>query len=258
MSADEFAAYAEIYDAWVATAPITVHHVPFYVEEFVKTGGACVELGVGNGRITVEAARRGVDITGVDVSPAMLALCRRRAEEAGVAQRVKLIEADMRSFRLPAPASLITIPFSSIGHVTTLEGKAEVFRQVHSQLAPGGRFVFDTLVYDPTFAEKYAGAARLRSEHRDPATGEDVVLWVSTNYDVPKQGIRIVAWADRLDADGVVKSRRYCRMNFSWIEPTQTRGLLEDAGFTIEECFGKFDRTPLTPESKWQIWVAHA
>src|SRR6185295_2487603 len=84
---DEFAAYAAIYDAWVATGPATIRHVPFYVDEFVRCGGPCVELGVGNGRITVEAARRGVEITGVDVSPAMLALCRRRAEEAGVAER---------------------------------------------------------------------------------------------------------------------------------------------------------------------------
>src|SRR5207253_1665586 len=113
---DEFAAYAEIYDAWVATAPVTRHHVAFYVEEFLRAGGPCVELGVGNGRITVEAARRGVDITGVDVSPAMLALCRRRAETAGVAEKLRLIEADMRSFALPAPAALISIPFSTVGH----------------------------------------------------------------------------------------------------------------------------------------------
>lgn len=255
---DEFAPFADIYDAWVATAGQTQHHVAFYVDEFVHAGGPCVELGVGNGRITVEAARRGVDITGVDVSPAMLALCRSRAVAAGVGDKVKLIESDMRAFRLPAPATLIAIPFSTIGHLVSLEDKAAAFRHVHSQLAPGGRLVFDSLIFDPKFAAAHANVPRLRSEHRDEKTGEDVVTWQTASYDYKKQGIRIVAWSDRMGPDGVATSRRYTRMNFSWIDPEQTRALLVDAGFEIERAYGAFDRSALGPDSKTQIWFARA
>lgn len=253
---DEFAAYAEIYDAWVASLPVASRHVSFYVEEFLAAGGPCVELGVGNGRITIEAARRGVDITGVDVSAAMLALCRQRAEAAGVADRMTLIEADMRTFELPRPVALISIPFSTIGHVVDLVEKAAVFRRIHSQLAPGGRLVFDTLVFDPKYAAANANIARLRHEYRDEASGEDVLLWVTPTYDNLAQKIRLVAWTDRLDAWGAVTSRRYCRLNFSWISPEQCRELLTAAGFEIEASYGRFDRTPLTAESNAQIWVA--
>lgn len=253
---DEFAAFAEIYDVWVATGPATAHHVPFYVDEFLRAGGPCVELGVGNGRITIAAAQRGVDITGVDISPAMLALVFARAKAAGVGNRVKLIESDMRAFRLPAPASLIAVPFSTIGHLVSLDDKAALFRHVHTQLAPGGRFVFDTLVFDPVFAAANANVPKLRAEFKDDATGEDALLWATAVYDKPKQGIRVVAWTDRMDADGVVTSRRYCRMNFSWITPEQVRERLVAAGFEIEQCWGGFERTPLTAESKTQIWVA--
>jgi SAM-dependent methyltransferase len=253
---DEFAPFAEIYDAWIASAAHTQHHVSFYVEEFVHAGGPCVELGVGNGRITIEAARRGVDITGVDVSPAMLALCHGRAAAAGVGDRVKLVEADMRSFRLRAPATMIAIPFSTIGHLVTLEDKAAAFRQVHSQLAPGGRFVFDSLIFDPEYARAHANVPHLRAEHRDEKTGQDVVTWQTSVYDRARQGIRIVGWSDRLDADGYVQARRYVRMNFSWIEPEQTRALLLDAGFEIEAAWGSFDRSPLGKDSKTQIWFA--
>ncbi len=68
--------------------------------------------------------------------------------------------------------------------------------------------------------------------------------------------MRLVAWTDRLDAGGYVASRRYSRMNLSWITPEQARSLLAAAGFEIEHSWGGFDRTPLTPESKTQIWVA--
>jgi SAM-dependent methyltransferase len=256
MSDDEFAPFAEIYDAWVATLPVAARHVPFYVDEFIKAAGPCVELGVGNGRITIEAARRGVDITGVDVSPAMLALCRERAVAAGVGDKVKLIESDMRAFRLPAPAAMIAVPFSTVGHCVSLDDKATLFRHAFSQLRPGGLFAFDSLVFDPEYAAKHADVPHLRAETRDEATGDDVVLWVAPTYDHPKQGIRIVAWSDRVAPDGNVKARRYCRMNFSWITPEQTRRLLEDAGFRIEGAFGHFDRRPLDATSKLQIWFA--
>lgn len=253
---DEFAPFAEIYDAWVAAAPVTAHHVPFYVEEFLRAGGPCVEIGVGNGRITIEAARRGVDITGVDVSPAMMALCRERAAAAGVAERIKLIESDMRSFALPAPAALVAIPFHTIGHAVTREDKAAAFRQIHSQLRSGGRLVFDTFVFDEAFARANDNVPRIRSEFRDTASGEDCVLWNQVLYDFARRTMRLVAWTDRIAADGAATRRRYCRMDFSWIDPADVRALLTDAGFEVEHCWGAFDRTPFTPASKLQIWVA--
>jgi len=256
MSHDEFAGFAEIYDAWVAAAPITVRHVPFYVDEFLRAGGPCVELGVGNGRITIEAARRGVDITGVDVSPAMLALTRERAAAAGVADKIRLIESDMRSFRLPAPASMIAIPFHSIGHVVSPDDKRALARHVFSQLRPGGRFAFDMFVFDPTYAASREGKAQFHSESRDAKTGEDCVAWHAVNYDRARQTMRLIEWTDRVGADGRVTGRRYSRMNLSWITPAQSRALLEDAGFVVEACYGSFDKTPLVAESKTQIWFA--
>src|SRR6185295_12738584 len=145
--------------------------------------------------------------------PAMLALTRRRAEAAGVADGLTLVESDMRSFRLPRPARVVSIPFSSVGHVAEADDKRALFRHVFEQLSPGGLFVFDSLVFDPAFAEKNADAARLRAEFKDEATGQDAVLWVAPTYDVPAQKIRIVGWTDLLDADGVVTNRRYCRIS---------------------------------------------
>jgi 16S rRNA G966 N2-methylase RsmD len=253
---DEYAPFAEIYDAWVGTAQFGDRHVPFYVDEFVKAGGPCVELGVGNGRITIEAARRGVDITGVEVSAAMRALCLKRAHTAGVAHKLRLVASDMRNFRLPKPASAIAIPFSTIGHVISLEEKAALCRHVASQLVRGGLFLFDSMVFDPKYAAANQNVARLRSEHADLVTGEALVTWSTATYDHPKQGIRIIAWTDRIGSDGISTTRRYTRMDFSWVTPAQVRNLLEESGFLVEACYGSFDRAPLVADSKTQIWFA--
>ena len=106
MSALEYERFADIYGVWTATAGSTQANRPFYVEAYLSADGPVVELGVGDGRIAVEAAVRGRDIIGVDLSPSMLRLCRDRATEAGVLDRLTLLQADFRSFTLAEPASL--------------------------------------------------------------------------------------------------------------------------------------------------------
>jgi hypothetical protein len=54
-------------------------------------------------------------------------------------------------------------------------------------------------------------------------------------------------------------SRRYRRINLSWVTPEQSHRLLEDAGFEVEAVHGDFEENPLTPlteESTHQVWVA--
>jgi SAM-dependent methyltransferase len=252
----EYDAFADIYEIWTETAPITGQNLPFYVAEYLRTAGPVVELGVGNGRIAVEAARQGKAITGVDNSAGMLRLCRERARAAGVGHLVTLIQADIRDFTLPEPAQLITIPFHSIGHLVSLEDKRAALRRIYDQLAQGGRFIFDFFVFNPEYVRYRSGLASLRAEYTDAASGHDVLLWVAVRHDLEQQRMRIITWADELDDEGVVLERRYRPLSFSWIDPEQARELLEQAGFEVEAVYGDFQRGPFTADSGEQIWVA--
>lgn len=67
----------------------------------------------------------------------------------------------------------------------------------------------------------------------------------------------VVTWEDELDAEGALARRRYRRLSLSWLDPAQARDLLEQAGFSIEACFGDFQRTPFAQaEAQEQIWIA--
>jgi SAM-dependent methyltransferase len=215
-----------------------------------------VELGVGTGRIAIEAARRGKAVTGVDSSTAMLALCRERAATAGVADLLTLVQADFREFTLPEPAELVALPFHTIGHLVSPNDKRAALRHVYGQLAPGGRLILDHFVFDAELARTYHGPPRLRAEYRDGRTGRDVLLWVGTVYDFADQTMRIVAWTDELDDEGVVLRRRYRRLRFSWVEPGQMRALLVESGFEVAALYGDFDRRPFDDRSTEQVWVA--
>ncbi len=251
----EYDTFADIYDIWVEGAPVTKRNLPFYVEEYLRTAGPVVELGVGNGRIAIEAARQGKAIIGVDSSAEMLKLCREHAEAAGVAHLLTLIQADFRDFALPEPAQLIAIPFHTIGHLVTLDDKRAGLRHIYDQLAPGGRLVFDHFVFSPEAARRHQGVG-LWGEYTDAATGHDLLLWEIVRYNFEAQTLRIITWTDELDDDGVVIRRQYRRLSFSWLDPYQARDLLEEAGFQIETLYGDFDRRPFADDSPEQVWVA--
>src|SRR5690242_5009291 len=72
--------------------------VALYLDEAARAGepGTVLEIGCGTGRLTLPLARAGHVVTGVDLSPAMLARARSKlaAEPPEVRARVTLLEAD--------------------------------------------------------------------------------------------------------------------------------------------------------------------
>jgi SAM-dependent methyltransferase len=247
--------FADIYDAWCESVPIAAENKTFYVKLMTDSAGPVVELGVGNGRICIEVARRGGRVFGVDSSTKILELCCGRAEQAGVADRLTLIHADFRDFELPEPARLITIPFHTIGHLMTREDKLGALRNIHRRLAPGGRFVFDHFIFDPDYPVP-PGTAFLRAEVTDPETGRDRLIWETSIRDEARQVIDLIVCTEDLDDNGVVAKRRYLRSSLSWLNPEQSRSLLEETGFEIVSVYGDFNRAPLSDSSPEQVWIA--
>jgi SAM-dependent methyltransferase len=254
-SVPEYDRFSEIYTIWTDTAAATRANLAFYVDAYLEAEGPVVELGVGDGRIAVEAAARGRAVTGLDLSPVMLDRCRRRAAAADVLDRLTLIQGDFRSFQLDVPAGLIALPYHSLGHLVTLDEKRDALARVYAQLCPGGRFIFDDFLMTPALIA-HMRRVQLRATYKS-AAGLDTFLWVTSLVDEGAQRITVVTWEDEADAEGLQVRRQYRRLSLSWVDPSQARALLSDAGFLIEACFGDFARTPFDQETATeQIWMA--
>ena len=136
-----------------------------------------------------------------------------------------------------------------------VQDKRDAMRHIFSQLRPGGRFIYDDFRVTPALVAAMR-QVQLRATYQSVA-GADVLLWVTSLVNEAAQSIKVVTWEDQLEADGVLARRRYRRLSLSWLEPVQARRLLEDAGFSIEACFGDFERTPLGEiGGQEQVWVA--
>ena len=254
-SHNQYDSFADIYSVWTDTAASARANLTFYVDAYLAENGPVVELGVGDGRIAVDAAARGGTVIGVDLSSAMLERCRQRAARAGVLGRLTLLQADFRTFALETPAALISLPYHSIGHLVELRDKRDAVRHIFSQLRPGGRFIFDDFLMTPALLATMR-QVQLRAAYQS-AAGLDVLLWVTSLVDEASQSIKVVTWEDEIDADDRLARRRYRRLSLSWLEPSQARSLLEDAGFSIDACFGDFERTPFAEAAAHeQVWIA--
>lgn len=107
------------------------------------TGGAVLDLCCGPGRHSIELARRGFTVTGVDRSAFLLDRARERASEAGVA--VEWVAEDMRAFRRPAAFPLVCNLYTSFGYFEKEEDDLKVLRNVHASLTDGGVFVMEMM-----------------------------------------------------------------------------------------------------------------
>jgi SAM-dependent methyltransferase len=231
---------ATLYDPWSRSV---TEDVGFYVAEARKASGAAgtppgepvVELGVGTGRIAIPTAAAGVPVIGVDSSPGMLEICRRRAVAAGVAGLLDLRLGDLREPPVAERVPLVTCPFRAYLHLDSDDERLAALRAAHGLLVPGGRLVFD--VFTPSTDD--IGETNARWIEREPG------IWERADWDEPARRLTLSVRSDDTEAT----------MTLSWLAPPEWRRLLERTGFEVEACYGWFDRRPYEGGED-SIWIA--
>lgn len=138
MSYDIFAHYYDeimdqsVYDSWL-----------LYVEKYTagKSALNIMELACGTGKIAVELAKKGHQVTGVDLSDEMLSLAYNRMQEESV--RLALAVGDMRSLEPMGDFDVVTCFSDSLCYMSDENEVAQVFQSVNRNLGDGGVFLFD-------------------------------------------------------------------------------------------------------------------
>jgi len=135
---------AAVYDRLNGDVPYAAI-ADFYEAAFGRAGirpELVLDLGCGTGSMTLELARRGYDMIGVDGSSDMLSRAYERKAQAGL-DGVLLLCQDMRAFELYGTVGAVVSTLDCVNYLTEEGDLDKCFSLVHNYLDPGGLFVFD-------------------------------------------------------------------------------------------------------------------
>ncbi|HRY72602.1 MAG TPA: class I SAM-dependent methyltransferase [Spirochaetia bacterium] len=231
------AAWFEDEAFWTAYAPLMFDEkrwaeVPEVVDAIerlagLEPGDAVLDACCGVGRHSIELAKRGYRVTGVDLTGPYLDAARESAEAEGVAP--EFLKADIRTFSRPGAYDLALNLFTSFGYFATPEEDLAALRALRSSLAPGGSLVIETLGKETAVRDFIEGEWFER--------GGWTVL-TEFSVDGAWEGLRtrwvLLRGAERID-------RSFVQRLYSGVE---MRKALLQAGFAEVEIYGSVEGAP--------------
>jgi len=227
------ARYDDVVDDMLDRAGIDIA-VDFLAE--LAGSGRALELGIGTGRVAVPLARRGVPVSGIDMSKAMVA--RLHAKPDGTDIPVTI--GDFATARVDGTFSVAYLVFNTISNLTTQAAQVACFRNVAAHLAPGGCFVIEVGV---------PGLRRLPPGETLRAFHLSETRWGIDEYDVATQGLTSHHFEI---VDGRLE-RLSIPFRYAW--PAEFDLMAELAGMGLRERWAGWKREPFTSESRMHVSV---
>lgn len=109
----------------------------------IKEAARILDMGCGRGRHAVEFARRGYEVTGIDLSPRSIAAARQRASLAGIPAAFAV--GDMREAVCNGCFDVVANLFTAFGYFDDEAEHGVAIRAMAEAVAPGGWLVQDFL-----------------------------------------------------------------------------------------------------------------
>ena len=220
-----------------------------------ECGDPILELGCGTGRVLLPLAAAKHTITGVDISPALLAraAAKLRSQDS---TRVRLVEADLRTLDLPEKQFAFAFCTSNtLMHFTSAEEQIAVLRNAAHHLRPGGRLLID--LFNPDLPRLFAveGVMELADRWQDAQSGADVLKWSVRRVDVAEQLQETTFIYEEIFADGRTQ-RTICPFTLRFLWRSEAELMLQTAGLLVEDVLGSFDGDPYASDSEHLILIA--
>ncbi len=236
---------AELYDAfhWWKT-----NDLDFIANWATDNGGPVLELAAGTGRLGLPIAGRGLDYTGLELSPQYVV----RAEQklAPFSKNAYIIQGDMRSFKLDRKFKSIFIGFNSFLHLYSDKDARACLQAVQNHLLDDGKLLIEIFVPDPSFLNRPQDRLYPVCSFSHPDGGYCTIK-ESNDYDAETE-INSVHW---YFFRSLIPQPEQYNFDMRIYYPDTMDRLLNEAGFKILEKFGDRKGNPLTPESELQIYI---
>jgi cyclopropane fatty-acyl-phospholipid synthase-like methyltransferase len=193
----------------------------------ITPGAMVLDLGCGIGRHSLEMARRGFHVTGVDRTASYLEKAKKQADAEKL--NIEFIHEDMRSFCRPESFDAVINMFTTFGYFKDEEENVKVMSNIYASLKPGGSLIMDTLgkeTLSKVFQERIWGERDgvIVLQHQKVL---DNWSWMQSQWTMIKGTERV---------DNEISLRLY--------SGTEMAKLLSGCGFSQVDIYGSLDGTP--------------
>ena len=206
----------------------------------IEPGATILDLPCGAGRHSLELARRGNLVTGVDRTQAYLSTAREKAAAEGL--ELELLHSDMREFVRPGAFEAAINLYTSFGYFEDQAEDRLVVANLNRSLKPGGTLVMEMMgkevlarIFLPSDWQELPDGTLFLQERKV----SDDWSWIDNRWIVIKDGQR---------RDFAIGHRLY--------DGAGLRAMLLDVGFESVFLFGGLDGEPYDTSARRMVAVA--
>jgi SAM-dependent methyltransferase len=201
--------------------------------------GRALELAIGTGRIALPLKERGVEVTGIDISEAMVA--KLRAKPGGT--DIPILIGDIGDVDVEGHFGLVFVVFNTLFALTTQEDQVRCLANVERHLTDGGVFVVEAFVPDSTRFTRHqtVGVDSLGMDqvHLEASRHDPVTQTVESQHIVLKEGEPVKMFP----------------VTIRYSYPSEIDLMARLAGLRLRNRWGGWREEPFTSESKFHVSV---
>jgi len=239
-----FQDFADKYDREIFTSG-TAGEVDFIEKEAgFSRDFHILDIGCGTGRHSLELARRGYNVTGIDLSASMIAKAKALAKQENL--EIEFLVRDARDFNFNESIDLaIMICEGAFPLMESDEMNFSILNNAFSSLKPGGKFIFTTLNgLFPLFNSVKEFIKK--GESQGQSSGNTFDLMTFRDHSV-------------YETEDDLGNKKILNCNERYYVPSEITWLLKSAGFRKSEIFGcklgAFNRNDILSTDDFEMLV---
>ena len=209
-----------------------------------------LDLGCGTGNHVIPLAHRGYQVTGVDLSPEMLAHAQRKAQtslQPVTCHLPTFLQGDVRSIDLGQTFDVVLMMFAVLSYQLTNDDVAAALRVVRRHLRPGGLFVFDVWYGPAVLAIRPGDRVKVI-----PTPDGQLIRAASGQLDVRHHLCEVSYQLWQLSGDRVVSTSEECHC-MRYFFPLELDYLLAQAHMKLEMLAAFPQIQEEADESSWNV-----
>ncbi len=207
----------------------------------LKKGSSVLDAGCGPGRISVELALLGMDVTGVDLMQNELDAAAESATDEGV--DLELIKADLRNFESKKKFDAAINLYTSFGYCDTVEEDIQILKSIKNSLKKDGFFILENI------------SREIAVQYFTPGEWfERAGKTVLTEFSV------VGAWEGLRSKWILIDNKSGQRLEHEFVQrlysAVELKRILLGIGFSSAEIYGDFEFSPYNEKARTMVIVA--